>query len=153
MSPIITESEPPVSKARIQEVERFIGSELPEPYKRFLLKHNGGTPKPCEFLFRSKDKPPRPALLSWFLAIHDGPYENFLEHFKDFKGRIPDDTVAIARDPGGDLILIGLRDPLRGKIFFWTKKLESLDGSPTPPELLHEVADDFDSFLNSLFDT
>ncbi|WP_158502293.1 SMI1/KNR4 family protein [Vitiosangium sp. GDMCC 1.1324] len=139
-----------MTKERIADFERIIGVELPEQYKRFFLEHNGGSPRPPEFLFQREGEDPQEGIVAWFLAIHDGPHENILRFFKMFQGRIPADTVSIARDPGGDLILLGIRGPLRGKVFFWTSELETDDGTPTEPEMLYHVADSFDEFLKSL---
>lgn len=146
----IIESEPPVSPERIAEVEQTLGIKLPEQYKAFLLKHNGGGPRPSGFLYRRDGEEAQAGLASWFLAIHNGPQENFLDYFQTFRHRIPRDTVPIARDPGGNLILLGLEGSLQGKVFFWDKESEPLDGSPTEPELLYWVADSFDDFLKGL---
>jgi hypothetical protein len=119
------DSEQPVTKERIKDIERVVGVELPEQYKKFLLEHNGGSPRSPEFIFRREGEEPQEGIVAWFLAIHDGPHENFLKFFKMFQGRIPNDTVSIARDPGGELILLGIRGPLHGKVFFWTSELET----------------------------
>jgi cell wall assembly regulator SMI1 len=150
MSFEIVDSEAPVTPERIAEVERLIGVELPTQYKSFLLKHNGGAPVPDRFPYRREGKKPQAGMVAWFLAIYDGKHENLVRNIKAFQGRIPVDTLPIARDPGGNLILLGLRPPLQGKVFFWTKELESDDGTPTEPELLYHVADSFEEFLTSL---
>jgi cell wall assembly regulator SMI1 len=149
MSVNIVESEAPVTKERIEEVEQTLGIKLPEQYKAFLLKHNGGGPRPSEFLYLREGEEPQEGIVSWFLAIHDGAQENFLDYYRTFQHRIPKGTLPIARDPGGSLIVLGLEEPLRGKVFFWDKESEPLDGSPTEPELLYWVADSFEDFLSS----
>jgi cell wall assembly regulator SMI1 len=150
MSVKIVQSKSPVTKERIAEVEQQLGIKLPNSYKAFLLEHNGGSPETPEFLFRREGEEPQQGLAAWFMAIHDGPHNNFLDYFETFQGRIPTGTLPIAKDPGGNLILLGLEGPLEGKVFFWTKDSEPLDGTPTEPEMLYWIADTFDDFIKSL---
>jgi cell wall assembly regulator SMI1 len=143
----IEDSESSVTPERIAEIEKKISYKLPEDYKRFLLAHNGGHPEPCVFDCRREGEE-LSGIVAWFLAICDGPHENFMEHYKLFQEgeiKIPDGTVPIARDPGGSLILLGLKEPSRGKVFFWT-----YHGPAEEPEALYFIADSFDEFLASL---
>lgn len=50
---IIVSSRPAgsTSEAEIATFEATIGHSLPEDYRRFLLKHNGGSPRPDAFTF------------------------------------------------------------------------------------------------------
>jgi len=42
----IVESAPARSEAQLAKLERDLGTKLPKPYRDFLAKHNGGTPRP-----------------------------------------------------------------------------------------------------------
>jgi hypothetical protein len=42
-------SGPPVTANDVERVERLVGCRLPAPYREFLLRHNGGTPRPSGF--------------------------------------------------------------------------------------------------------
>jgi cell wall assembly regulator SMI1 len=41
-----TESGPPLTEERLQGAERRLGVTLPDEYRAFLLRHNGGRPHP-----------------------------------------------------------------------------------------------------------
>lgn len=70
MSASIVDSEASLSKEQIEKVEQSLGIKLPEPYKAFLLKHNGGGPRPSGFFYRREGEDLQEGIISWFLAIH-----------------------------------------------------------------------------------
>lgn len=41
----------PITEEKISDFEQKIGFELPDDYKKFILKTNGGIPRPNEFIF------------------------------------------------------------------------------------------------------
>jgi cell wall assembly regulator SMI1 len=43
---VITEQGPPVKEVEIVAFEQELGARLPSDYRKFLLEHNGGRPKP-----------------------------------------------------------------------------------------------------------
>ena len=149
--------EHPTTPARIQEAERIIGVALPREYTEYLLSHRGGHPDPDVFRvhWSGQDWAEGNDInsVAWMLAIHNGKDENFLDYYKTHKGRIPDDTVPIARDPGGNLILLGTLGPNKGKVFFWQRDYEIDPGSGQPADYSNVgfVANSFDEFAKSLF--
>ena len=146
------ECEAPISEERLAEAEREIGFALPPPYRAHLLRHNGGRPEPCGFRFVLEGEEPEDAMVAWFFAIHDGPHERLLEEREAYRNRIPTDTLAIARDPGGNLILLGIEGPNAGKIFFWIREEESDEDEAPDYRNVGWVADGFDEWIASLDD-
>jgi hypothetical protein len=145
------ESEKNLTPHEIKKVEERLNIQFPEEYKHFLLLYNGGHPQPEGFEYICEDHQNK-SLVAWFLAIYDGKAENFLTFFKTYQGRIPENTVAIARDPGGNLILIGIGENNKGKIFFWLQDFEVEEGEVPDYSNVCLVANRFDEFLNSLFE-
>lgn len=39
-----------LTESRLQDFERIIGDQLPQQYREFLLKYNGGYPRPYYFI-------------------------------------------------------------------------------------------------------
>lgn len=148
----LVETEKKLTSEQLQKTEKTIGLQLPDEYRRFVLLYNGGCPKPGGFRFICQATGSwEESLVAWFLAIYEGEAENFLKFFNDYQGRIPADTIAIARDPGGNLILLGTVGKQRGKIFFWQQDFETDEDDVADYSNVCWVADSFNDFINSLF--
>jgi hypothetical protein len=145
----IVESKAHTTIEKVEEFETLIGRILPDEYKQFLLQHNGGSPQPPGFKFVLKDDDWDMAMVAWFLALFDGEYVNITDYFYTYQDRIPKDMLAIAHDPGGSLILLGLEGNKKGKVFFWLQELEEDDGEPPTYDNVAFVANSFNEFLNS----
>jgi hypothetical protein len=153
----ITDQELQTTIQQLREVEKIIGVEFPEEYKQHLLSHNGGHPDPCHFKVKwdGQDWAEGDEIhsVAWFLAVYDGEDENFLDFYESHKGRIPKDTVAIARDPGSNLILLGTYGPNKGKVFFWQRDFEVDFENGEAPDYRNVgfVSNSFNEFIKSLF--
>ena len=145
----IVKSKAHTSLERIKEFETLVGQMLPEEYREFLLHHNGGRPEPSGFKFSLNGHEWNTAMIAWFLALYDGEYENISNFFNTYQDRIPQGMIAIARDPGGSLILLGLEDDRKGEVFFWLQELEGDDGEPASYDNVALVANSFNEFLHS----
>lgn len=145
----ISDSEKPLTAEDLKRTENRINIDFPAQYRNFLLKHNGGHPEPSVFKFKCEGQEAEIAAVAYFLAIYDGKEENFLDYLKTYEDRIPSGLMPIARDPGGNVILIGTKDAHLGKIYFWQQDFE-----PETPDFSNicSIADSFDEFFNSLFD-
>lgn len=148
----IKSSRKKVSAARLSEVEKTLGIELPKEYQQFLLKHNGGSPSPNGFKY---------SIVKWFLAIYSPGMkdvgsrdDNFVENFEIYKGdepRIPKELVPIAIDTGGNLVGIAVSGKNLGKIYFWDHDGEGLTDKPTYRNV-SLLANSFNEFLKKLHD-
>jgi hypothetical protein len=150
MTTLIEKTKDPVKAEDLARLVQVIGTALPEEYRSHILKHNGGTPKPSSFAYYTKQGHPKNSSVAWFFNIGDAPYENLFRHLETFAGRIPPNLLPIARDPGGGLILLGLRGPAHGKIFYWDQRNEVEEGSVPDMSNIYPVADSFERFLAGL---
>lgn len=64
-----------------------------------------------------------------------------------FKGRIPADTLAIAHDAGGNLILLALAGIHAGKVLFWVREYEAEEGARPDYGNIGVLAGDFGAFI------
>ena len=90
--------------------------------------------------------------VEYFLSIYDDPDANFLEYSDTFEDRIPKDTIAIAFDPGGNLILLGTDETNNGKVFFWMHSYETDEDEETDYSNVGFIANSFNEFIDSLFE-
>ncbi len=149
----INGSKKQLTPEEVEQAEQKLGYALPDAYKKFLLDHNGGRPQPADFKISWRGQPFAPgwrvSMVDFFLAIHDGESANLLDYVERFDGRIPPGMLPIARDPGGNLVLVGVSGDSAGKIFFWVHELEGEFGDRDAVNL-GSVAVRFDAFLDGL---
>ena len=143
---------------QLKEAEKEIGFALPEEYRQYLLTHKGGHPFPDVFRVQWQGQYWAEGneinSVAWFFSIYDGEDENFLDYYETHKDRIPKDTIAIARDPGSNLILLGASGPNKGKVFFWQRDYEVDPGSDQEADYSNVgfVANSLREFIDSLFE-
>jgi cell wall assembly regulator SMI1 len=149
-------SERPLAPDELERAEKTLGVSLPEDYKRFLLAHNGGRPRPDAFRITWKGQPFAPgwrvSAVGDFHAIYEGDAVNLLVDARKFKDRIPKEMLPVATDPGSNLVLLGLAGANRGKVFFWIHELEE-EFDERSFDNLGLLANSFDEFLDSLFES
>lgn len=145
------ECEPPAGEADLDAAEAEIGFPLHPDHRAHLLRFNGGAPVPCDFDYDDPGRGPNASGVAWFLAAYPGPHENLVKYIRMFADRVPSGCYPIARDPGGNPILIGMANAgaLAGKIYFWKRESERDDG-PAPPDTLIPLADNLAEFLAKL---
>ncbi|HRG48818.1 MAG TPA: SMI1/KNR4 family protein [Leptospiraceae bacterium] len=135
------------------EVDSFIKKynlKLPKEYIEFLYIYNGGRPVKNKFTFISstiKSNPNTASMVDDFYGINDENDKiSHLERvLKVFKDRIPKEFLTIGCDPGGNQILISLKD---GSIHFWDHNFE--EEEPTMKNISF-ISKNFSEFINSLY--
>ncbi len=144
----------PLDEAALSAAEQALGVQLPDEYRGFMLAHNGGRPEPDGFDISWRPEQAsaaaagRRALLSWFFSIYEQREENLLvANQVDFRGRLPAGTLAIGRDPGGNLLLLRTAGPRRGELLYWLREGEVEEGQAPTEDNVGFVADSFDDFL------
>lgn len=144
----------PLTPAMIAAAERRLGWRLPAAYQRFLLRYNGGRPKPCLFPIQWADPELQDqypgGMVDVFLCLCDGQQTDLFHRLEVYRERIPADLMPIADDPGGSLILLGVRGEQREKVWFWSHDYEVDEGETPDYRNVGFVAPDLDAFLTLL---
>ncbi|WP_426473898.1 SMI1/KNR4 family protein [Chryseobacterium balustinum] len=146
----ITSKYSQISLAEIIEWEHN-NIAIPEPYKAFLLQHNGGdtgdkntfkVPKMRgEFGFHE------------FFGIHEGLGGlDYIQTTYTKRKRFPAHYFAIASDVAGNLILMGQNDKKFGQIFFWYHEGEVSENEKPWEKNIYKIAKDFNSFMDNLYE-
>ncbi len=157
----VEEFEEKITIKEIEEIERIIGIKLPYAYIKHLLKYNGGHPVndcyplidhilSCNILTHVKTVS-CDAQISWFYAIYNGEYENFLREYKIFSDRLPKGLIPIGRGAGGDLICLSVDTKTYGKVYFWDRENEAPEGEEPWWDNVFLIANSFTDFINSLY--
>lgn len=132
----------PSNKQAISDAETHIGMRFAKDYREFLLKYNGGLFE--EGIF---DIPARGKSSVIFFGIGTNEEHSDLVHnFEAYKSRLPNNTVPIGFDPGGNLVCMAF-DEGRWDVFFWDHEEEN-----NPPKLENMVLlkCSFTSFIEAL---
>nr|WP_052478942.1 SMI1/KNR4 family protein [Kibdelosporangium sp. MJ126-NF4]CEL21420.1 hypothetical protein [Kibdelosporangium sp. MJ126-NF4]CTQ96013.1 hypothetical protein [Kibdelosporangium sp. MJ126-NF4] len=118
------------SDDEIDAFERAIEAPLPGGYRQFLAGYGG-------YCFRTRVVFPIAEACPWgqlgdidvFLAVTGDPAFDITEAAtRTYVGRVPDETIPIARDPGGNLVLLGVEGMVVGQVFFWDHEYRALAG-------------------------
>jgi hypothetical protein len=163
---VVNRSGGPLDEVTLSLAEMEMGTKLPAELRDFMLRFNGGLPVPnnipedISVHVRLRWKPSSAAAarsgrntnLERIYRINGDPSVNLVRANKDFKGRIPADTITFGYDAGGSQFLIGTGDENRGKILFWARGWESeLDDDENPNyDNVAEVANSFVQFLKGM---
>lgn len=132
----ILDASSPVPPQLLLSLEDELGVPLPPPYRRFLLRHNGGRPQPAGF--RSS------AFCDERLRCFY-PADELASVWRRLRELLPIELLPIATDDSGNQVCIGVGGGLYGRVVFWER---DRDADLDPPVM----ADDFDGFLDGFFD-
>lgn len=140
---------PRIERVELDSLERRLGVKFPEDYREFLMKYNGGYPVPDGFRFFGREVG---SSVHHFLRVRGGDESESLEYAADvFAGRVPSGLFPVARDPGGNLICIGvLGGAFESQVVFWDHEGEADVGEEPVGSNLTLISMDFSSFLSGL---
>jgi len=116
---------------------------LPNDYRGFLLKYNGGYPNPS--IYRISEELGE-SILNIFYGI-GSMYDNLEKTFDFFDEILEIGFIPIADDPIGNQICIGISKEFFGKIYHWVHD-EEHEGM----ENMYLLSNNFKTFLNSLYE-
>jgi SMI1-KNR4 cell-wall len=148
----ITGKSEDLTDRKIKNAERQMGRSIPLAYRNFLLEHNGGHPDQSDFRMAGVRKgTTQIGTVKSFLGINLPEETLNLDYvLETFRDRVPTNLFPIARDPGGNLILIAENGFDAGKVYFWDHERESDEGEPPTDRNLYLIANSFDEFLDKL---
>lgn len=143
----------PLDEATLSAAGQALGVPLPDDYRRVMLTYNGGRPEPDGFDIGWRPEQPnaaaagRSAPLSWFFSIHEPREETLLlANQGGLRGRLPSGTLAIARDPGGTLLL-RRTGPRQGELLYWLRETEVEQGLTSSEDNVGFIGGSFDDFF------
>jgi len=140
---------PKLSGKRIDEAERKLRVVLPEDYRAFLLRYNGGRPKPNLFPIRGLENNPFGGLHFFHGLDWEIESINLDWNFRILAGRIPSNFLSIATDTTGNQICLSLKGQDNGTMYYWDHDAEH---APPTYDNVYFIAASFRAFLDSIHD-
>jgi cell wall assembly regulator SMI1 len=145
----IRKSREPVGLQDILKLESEIGLSLPNEYRAFLLKHNGGRPKPDAFpIFGNAAD--NQGLVHSFLCVRPGDVYHLPDWIRRYQERLPEGFIPVAVDQGGNLVCIATIGEQEGQVFFWDHEEEVDEGEKPGFQNVYFISDGFQNFLDNL---
>ena len=128
----------------IAQYERYIGFLLPEDYKQFLRKYNGGVVRNEVFWV---DDLQQIIPLDLMLGLVVDTELNLIKWYDDYKKDLLQKCIIIGFDPGSGIIVL-ISDPEIGGVYYWDHSFY-FDKS-NKEENTYWIADSFTEFINCL---
>ncbi|MGE4182891.1 MAG: SMI1/KNR4 family protein [Limisphaerales bacterium] len=147
----------PVSGEVITALRRALGVSIPEEYFEFLRQTNGGTPSQLNNSFpvsgnRDIDPEIRFVTVDFFFQAIDEDYPSLelINVYDVFEGRIPLGMLPFARNPFGDLFLLGPSSGKNAGVYYWDHDTEGSAGPHNPTANIAKLTDTFQEFIDAL---
>ncbi|KQO04980.1 SMI1/KNR4 family protein [Paenibacillus sp. Leaf72] len=128
----------------ISEFEFKYELKLPDQYKHFLLKFNGGYPQASTFKISDEEGE---SVVNKFYGIGDMK-GSLAKIFEILDGELPAGFISIANDPGGNEICIGIGEKYFGNIYLWIHDMDSDEEMSN----MFLLSSSFDDFFDNLYE-
>ncbi|MRG98460.1 SMI1/KNR4 family protein [Polyangium spumosum] len=140
----------PTSRAEIAQFETRQKLSLPDEYKAFLLKYNGGMPTPNGFAIPGWHG--QESSLGVFYGIHEHPDYSLDGACETYEERVPADLIPIGTDAFGNNVCMGWKGKRRGKVYFWDHEDELDEHGRFRQDYgnVYPLANSLTEFLNNL---
>jgi hypothetical protein len=123
---------------------------LPDNYRRFMTRYNGGQVYPLTFRHTAKEPFDAPNPTEHFLdPVND--WDRVLTWSAELGDRLPEATLVIGRDPGVIEVVLSLREEDHGHVYSWVRNFGGRWSSPENDYLCLQ-APSFRAFIEGLFD-
>ncbi|WP_171645661.1 SMI1/KNR4 family protein [Paenibacillus phytorum] len=138
----------PISLENIQEVEKRYAFKLPNDYKDFLLKYNGGNPSP-NVMFTTKNGILTSYLIS-VLPLFDWEVPSLVSNFLFFnkERKLLANIITIGHDPLRNLVCISVAGNDSGFVYYWDFMNDDCD-KPSYNHLVL-ITESFSKFIEGL---
>jgi cell wall assembly regulator SMI1 len=143
------ESCPPLHESDIAKAEHRMGVTLPDDYRQFLLRHNGGRPDRNVFPVVG-DPLNDTGIINWLYSIEDGDVYDLVGNAEIYKGRMPAELLPIGLDPFGNQICLALAGPNKGRVYFWDHEEEVGEDEKPTYENVYFIANSFTEMMDGL---
>jgi hypothetical protein len=139
-----------LSEAEIAALELRVGCRLPESYRNFLLKFNGGRPAPYMQVVDIENLPGGDTDVMMFFGIDRSVESSTIDwNLSALEERIGEQLLPIARDSGGNRFCINLSKNDFGSVVYCDFE-PGFGFHASDSAIYYRVAPDFDSFLDRI---
>lgn len=148
----LNDTGPHITRADLADLERQLGSPLPADYAAFMLRHNGGSPKPDTVPVQDWPQGGPDADVRMLYHLGPDPVRDTYDirwNIECYAGRMPRGLLPIADTSCGDQFCLWLTGRERGAVVIWDHEAEH---RPATTANVHLVAPTFTALLELLCD-
>ena len=136
------------TEEELRLLEQELGERLPNGYRAFLVRFNGGRPEPNWF-------PMQGELgiggIDLFFGVRSaGDWDDLLTAKRRLLRRMPSHMLPIADAECGNFVCLSLGASDHGSVYYWDHELEADEGEEPTYANLSEIADSFASFWEAI---
>jgi hypothetical protein len=142
---------PPLTRADIEKVEREIGRPFPPEYLSFLLKYNGGRPRPNGFPIAGLEGNPFGTIHTFFGIGRSAESTTLSWNVGILSDRLPSRMIPIGHDESDNIICLLLEGDRSGSVWFWDSYASHVGDGSDPPGF-YPIAETFEKFLELIGD-
>ena len=141
---------PDIGNEDVEKFENKYKISLPQEYKSFLLKTNGGEPSIRKF--KTRDGKITSHLMLLF-PLFESVFPNLANHYATYNigNKIPKSLLPIGEDPIKNLICISISGDDVGSIYYWSMDEEDDNYKPSFKRIKF-VSESYDKFINNLIE-
>jgi hypothetical protein len=155
---VIDDKQPPAPLSSLEQFESEIGQQLPEDYREFLIRCNGGyAAGAVVFQGPTPEDQTADACPNHIGGFREEDYLSLVatrENYQTVEVRIPKALLWIMDDPFGNAICVGLTGQHRGRVYFWDHENEPdpevWDGEVETAGNIDLLANSFAAFVAGL---
>jgi len=138
---------PLLTEGQIARVERQLDVKLPDEYRTFLIRTNGG--KPCQDTFQIPlHKTLTTGRIVSLFGIGRAIKESNIDwNYKNLIGQLPNYHFPIAVTPEEDMVTLSLGRLDAGRVYYWVRAEYNVTGDNEA----YFIAGNFDKFIDSLY--
>jgi hypothetical protein len=134
----------------IEGWERASGLRLPDDYRAFMVRYDGGRVYPLMFRHTAREPDDAPNPTEHFVdPLYD--WDHVVAWREDLGDRVPAQCLVIGADPGLIELILSLRQDDHGHVYSWVRNLGGPWSSPGNDYLCPQ-APSFRDFIASLSD-
>lgn len=146
IKPVLQDPYLPINGDDLSQLEHEIGARLPEDYRSFLLRSNGGN-FPFDVIILLRD-PRCYASVRHLHGVHTGEVYDVGDTYETLRFTLPPGFLPIGDDAGGNQICIVVAERDVGSIWWVDHEIQPGDG--WPPKNAQRLADSFNQFMDAL---
>ncbi len=132
----------------IEAWEQAFGMRLPDDYRNFMTRYNGGRVYPLIFTHTAREPGGAPDKTEHFVDPIDD-WEGVVARRAELADRLPYGTLVIGSDPGLIEIILSLRPHDHGHVYSWVRNFGGNWSSPDNDYLCLQAAS-FREFIEGL---
>jgi hypothetical protein len=134
------ETFPPAPASRLEELEQRLGARLPEPYRAYLGRQDGGALEG----YNNHG-------IEIILGIGEVPRWSSLWYLLDKESDVlPEGFIPVGSDAGGGLFLLAVAGADRGSVWHQSSETDVDATGAISPVSRERLADSWDEFLSSI---